>query len=210
MTAMHNTRPVTVRGYRPGDRAALEDICIRTAHAGEDATGHFAEPEIFPAIFATPYAELEPELVFVVDNGERPIGYVLGTTDSTRFYREFRERWLPTVAERFPAPAEPPAGRDEGLRHLLHHAEAMLVPSLAVDYPAHLHIDLLPEGQHRGLGSRLMTTFVDALRERGVPGLHLGMNPANTRAGAFYRRMGFHEIPPPDGSSETLYFGLRL
>ncbi|KAB8169673.1 GNAT family N-acetyltransferase [Streptomyces sp. 3MP-14] len=208
---MTSTKPaITIRGYRPSDRDDLADICVRTAHAGEDATGRYAEPEIFPAIFATPYAELEPELVFVADNGERAIGYILGTADSTRFYADFRDRWLPTVADRFPAPTPPVTGQDDGLRYLLHHAEDMLVPEIAAEYPAHLHIDLLPEGQRQGLGRRLMETFVNALRERGVPALHLSMNPANTNARAFYDRIGFTELPRPAGKKDVDYLGMRL
>lgn len=201
---------VTVRRYRPADREALADVCVRTAHAGGDATGRYREPEIFPAIFATPYAELEPDLVFVADDGERAIGYIVGTADSTRFYAAFRERWLPTVADRFPAPTPPVHGPDDGLRYLLHHAEEMLVPEIAAEFPAHLHIDLLPEGQRQGLGRRLMSTFVAALRERGVPGLHLSMNPANTNARAFYDRIGFTELPRPAGRTGVDYLGLKL
>ncbi|GAA3866644.1 GNAT family N-acetyltransferase [Streptomyces sedi] len=208
---MSSTHPApTIRGYRPGDRDALSDICVRTAHAGGDATGRYREPEIFSAIFATPYAELEPDLVFVADNGERAIGYIVGTADSTRFYRRFMEHWLPTVADRFPLPAGPVEGVDDGLRHLLHHADSMLVPEIAADYPAHLHIDLLPEGQRRGLGRRLMAAFTDALRERGVRGLHLSMNPRNTDARAFYDRLGFVELPRPEGKKDVDYLGIRL
>src|SRR5690606_2707699 len=41
-------------------------------------------------------------------------------------------------------------------------------------HPAHLHIDLLPQLQRRGLGSRLLDTLRAALADRGVPGVHLG------------------------------------
>ena len=40
----------------------------------------------------------------------------------------------------------------------------------AAEYPAHLHIDLLPELQGQGWGRRLIDTLVAALRERGVRG----------------------------------------
>ncbi len=52
------------------------------------------------------------------------------------------------------------------------------------DYPAHLHIDLLPELQGQGFGRRLIDTLRGALAERGVAAVHLGMDAANTgRAG---------------------------
>ncbi|WP_052851107.1 GNAT family N-acetyltransferase [Streptomyces avicenniae] len=207
---MTTTAPAVIRAYRPGDRDALHDICVRTGKVGKDATGHYEDPGILPAIFATPYAELEPDLVFVADDGERAIGYILGTADSTAFFAAFRERWLPQVAARYPAPEGTPEGPDEQLRDLLHHAERMLAPAIAAEYPAHLHIDLLPEGQGQGLGRRLMETYLGALRERGVPGVHLGMSPENTGARAFYDRLGFHELPAPDGDGGSLHLGMRL
>ncbi|MBE2212416.1 MAG: GNAT family N-acetyltransferase, partial [Opitutaceae bacterium] len=64
-------------------------------------------------------------------------------------------------------------------------------PAYAGAYPAHLHIDLLPVLQGRGVGRRLMDAFLGALRVRGVPGVHLGVSTANPGAIAFYERLGF-------------------
>jgi GNAT superfamily N-acetyltransferase len=80
---------------------------------------------------------------------------------------------------------------------LLHRPERMVLPELA-GYPAHLHIDLLPAWQGQGHGRSLMRTFLRALRDRGVPAVHLGMVTVNTGARAFYDRVGFHEIDVPD------------
>ncbi|MFF7445425.1 MULTISPECIES: GNAT family N-acetyltransferase [unclassified Streptomyces] len=192
------TSPAVIRPYRPEDRATLEDICIRTAHNGQDSRPVYADPAILPVIFATPYVELEPELAFVLDDGRgQAVGYILGTADTPRFVDAFRAKWLPSVADRYPEPSGPPATPDEAMIPLLHHPERMLVPELAA-YPAHLHIDLLPEWQGRGHGRELMRTFLRALAERGVPAVHLVMALANTPARAFYDRLGFQEIAVPD------------
>src|SRR5205807_441040 len=95
---------VTIRPYRPADRDAVHEICIRTADAGEDASGSYHDPGILPTIFAHPYTHLEPELAFVADDGGRAVGYVLGTADTTRFADRFRAEWLPLVTARYPAP----------------------------------------------------------------------------------------------------------
>lgn len=187
-----------VRAYRAADRAALDDICIRTAHNGQDSRPVYADPTVVPAIFAAPYVHLEPELAFVVDDGHgRAVGYIIGAADTPAFAAAFRSRWLPLVADRYPAPAGPPVTPDEVMRGLLHRPERMVVPEVA-EYPAHLHIDLLPEWQGRGFGRVLMRTLLGALRDRGVPAIHLCMSTANVPARAFYDRMGFHEIDVPD------------
>ena len=82
---------------------------------------------------------------------------------------------------------------------LLYTPEHMLAPE-AADYPAHLHIDLLPEYQGRGFGRILLTTLFAALDKAGAARVHLVMGTANTAARAFYDRMGFHEIPVADTS----------
>lgn len=195
-----------IRGYRPEDREAVEDICVRTAHEGGDSRPYYADPGIFPATFALPYVVLEPDLAFVLDDGAgRAVGYVLGTADTPRFVEDFRTHWLPSAAERYPEPDGPPATPDEAMVRLLHHPERMLVPEVAA-HPAHLHIDLLPGWQGQGHGRALMRTLLQALQDKGVPAVHLSMVTANTPARAFYDRLGFHEIEVPEPGPVT-YLG---
>ncbi|MEZ7006560.1 GNAT family N-acetyltransferase [Streptomyces sp. AD55] len=191
------TETAAIRPYRPADAAALDDICVRTGHNGRDSRAVYADPAILPAIFAAPYVHLDPGLAFVLDDGTgKAVGYILGTADTARFAAEFRTAWLPRVADRYPVPEGPPGTPDEVMATLLHDPERMVFPEAAA-YPAHLHIDLLPEWQGRGHGGRLMRAFRRALRERGVPAVHLVMATANTGARAFYDRLGFHEIDVP-------------
>ena len=184
----------TIRQYRPADLEALYDICIRTGDAGADATELYRDPRILPDIFTGPYLALEPELAFVLaeDGTDRPLGYVIGTADTPRFVAGYRRHWLPTVAARYPE-GSGGTGLEVERVHSLHHPEWMLEKQLA-DYPAHLHIDLLPEAQGRGAGRALMSGFLAALRAADVSRVHLGMSAANTGARAFYDRLGFHEI----------------
>ena len=66
-------------------------------------------------------------------------------------------------------------------------------------FPAHLHIDLLPHLQGQGWGRRLIDTLIDALRERGVAGLHLVASTDNPGALPFYTRLGFAPLPSHAG-----------
>jgi ribosomal protein S18 acetylase RimI-like enzyme len=182
-----------IRSYRPADRAAVADVCVRTGDGGGDSRERFPDPDLLPSVFALPYVDHEPELAFVLDDGGTAVGYVLGTADTPAFVKWFREEWLPPLTGRYPLPSDPPVTPLDWLTGLLHTPERMLVDEVA-DHPAHLHIDLLPEFQGAGHGRALMTAFLRALGEKGVPRVHLQMDPGNTRARAFYDRTGFHEI----------------
>ncbi|MGW9053959.1 GNAT family N-acetyltransferase [[Kitasatospora] papulosa] len=191
-------RTAYVRPYRPADREALAEICVRTADNGGDSTHLYPDPGLMPALFAEPYAHLAPELTFVLDDGSgRAVGYVLGTADTKRFVDDSRAIWLPRVTDRFPEPEGEPETPTEAMTALLHRPERMILAELE-GHPAHLHIDLLPPWQRKGHGRRLMGAFLDALHRQGVQAVHLSMLTANTPARAFYDRLGFHVIDVSD------------
>ena len=199
------TRAPFIRPYRPEDRAALDDVCVRTAYEGGDSREVCPDLELMPSIFAAPYAALEPELAFVLDDGGRAVGYVLGTADTETFVKRYRAEWLPTLTDRYPPLTQPPVTFGEGMVELMHRPERMLVPELA-QYPAHLHIDLLPGYQRAGHGRALMAHLLAALRRGGVGAVHLAMVTGNTAARTFYDRLGFHPVEVPDPGPIT-YLG---
>ena len=189
----------TIRSYRPEDFDAVYDICVRTGDAGGDARGRYSSDRLLGDVWAGPYVVLEPEHAYVLDDGHGTAGgYILGTADTPAFVQRYREEWLPATAGHF---GDDP--RDAALRAMHERPERMLVPELA-DYPAHLHIDLLPQWQGRGFGRGLMAAFLTGLRAAGVPRVHLGVSPENTAARAFYRRLGFTEIAMPGRPSVYL------
>jgi GNAT superfamily N-acetyltransferase len=195
-----------IRPYRPQDRSHCYDVCVKTGLGGQDATGVYSDDDLIPEIFCGPYLDLEPELAFVVDDGERAVGYVLGAADTRAFVERYRQEVLPGFAKRFGDLAAVSADERE-MTELGLQPERMLIPELG-DYPAHLHIDLLPVAQGQGLGRRLIETLLDALAARGVKGVHLEMDAANHGAGAFYSRLGFRLLESDDPGS--VRFGMRL
>ncbi|MEU4421629.1 GNAT family N-acetyltransferase [Actinoplanes sp. NPDC024001] len=191
----------TIRAYRPTDLDAIYDICVRTGDAGGDARGRHSSDRLLGDIWAVPYVTYEPQHAHVLDDGTgTPVGYVLGTSDTAAFVKWYRAEWLPATEGRYPD-GDP---RDEVMLGLHRDPERMLLPELA-DYPAHLHIDLLPEWQGRGQGRGLMAAFLGGLRAAGVPRVHLGMAPQNHGAYAFYQRLGFRDLTVPDAGA--LYLG---
>jgi ribosomal protein S18 acetylase RimI-like enzyme len=205
-----------IRPYRDTDLEAVYDVCVRTADAGRDARGKYHSDDLMPDLFAGPYVFLEPDFAFVLDDGQRAVGYVIGTPDTAAFARAYRARWIPRLAGRYappiPGPPEPdpPASPDGEMIALHYRPERLLWPGLD-QYPAHLHIDLLPPFQGAGHGRAMMETFYAVARRAGAAGVHVTVGQANTRAIGFYRRLGFRplEVAEP-GENTVVYLGRRL
>jgi GNAT superfamily N-acetyltransferase len=93
----------------------------------------------------------------------------------------------------------------------VYHQPDYFCPEPYAQYPSHLHIDLLPRAQGRGLGRAMMGLMLDLLRQRGSPGAHLGVSLPNVSAQAFYRKLGFQPlIQVGEGEAGCLYLGYRL
>lgn len=179
-----------IRPFRPGDEPALAGICLKTADAGADATGIFADDDLWAEVFVLPYVARHPDFAFVVETDDgRVAGYVVGAPDTRAFEDWFAAEWWPRWAERWPRP-DVETTRQDGTLVYAYSRRAGAEP-YGDTYPAHLHIDLLPELQGQGRGRRLIDTLAEVLRAEGVRGLHLATGIENTGAIAFYTRLGF-------------------
>lgn len=184
-----------LRPFATSDLPGMSRVCLLTGDAGADATPVYRDPDLLGHVYATPYPVADPGLTWVVTDGDGVVvGYVVGTADSQAFARWQEQAWWPALRDRLPRPEDVDHGtRDHELLRVVHDG-ATYDEAVTGAYPAHLHIDLLPAAQGRGLGRELIATLVAALRARGVPGLHLGVSAENTGAIAFYRRVGFVEV----------------
>lgn len=190
-----------IRPARPDDAAALDDVCLRTGDGGRDATALYAHPELLADVYLRPYLRLSPELAFALaGDDDVPVGYVVGVADTASFEAVCEDRWWPAVRARHPLGSAEPGTPDARLVALVHEP-----PRTAADvvsrYPAHLHVDLLPEAQGAGHGRALLERLVAALRERDVRGVHLGVGAANPRARAFYHHLGFATLEEDEGGA---------
>jgi ribosomal protein S18 acetylase RimI-like enzyme len=188
-----------IRPYRPADLDDLYRICLLTADGGEDATPLFPDRKLPGEVFAAPYGVFEPSSAFVAEDAAGVAGYIVGAADTPQFERTLERDWWPRLRDRYPAPpADAPKQeltREQRMANYIHHPPKTPA-ELAARYPSHLHIDLLPRLQGRGLGRRLIATFTTALRDRGSQGVHLHVSRANPRAIAFYRHVGFTDLTP--------------
>lgn len=198
---------VTLRPYERHDRDALYEVCLRTGADGGDATAEYLVPTLLGEVYLGPYLEFAPDLAWSAVLDGRPLGYVLGVADTTAFEAQCDAEWWPTLRERYPLDSFAAGTHDTKVVELIHHP-ATADATIVREYPAHLHIDLTLELQGRGLGPRMIVVLLEAMKERGVRGVHLGVSPTNIRAIGFYQHLGFHILDSDD--PHTAYMGIRL
>ncbi|AYY15120.1 GNAT family N-acetyltransferase [Actinobacteria bacterium YIM 96077] len=176
-----------VRPYRKGDDDALYEVCLKTGPGGEDA---FSDRRLLGEIYVGPYLAFEPDLAFVVEDDEGVSGYVLGAKETRAFEQRCEAEWWPALRRRYPLGTYPDDVTEARFVRLIHNPWTA-AEDIVANYPSHLHIDLLPRTQGHGMGRVLMKRLLDALRDAGSPGVHLGVGASNTNAIGFYRHLGF-------------------
>ncbi|WP_258066886.1 GNAT family N-acetyltransferase [Arthrobacter sp. GMC3] len=184
-----------IRAFQPIDMPGLYDVCLRTGDSGQDARNLYANQHLLGHIYAGPYPTADPGLTFVLADSQGVAGYVVATADTNAFEHWCEENWWPPLRKQYPAilAADPGDGSQDWLRIRALHEASPTHDEILKNYPAHLHVDLLPRAQGAGAGRSLIQTLITALRARGVTGLHLGVGSGNPGARKFYLAMGFRE-----------------
>lgn len=209
-----------IRRYRPGDRAAVREICLATAYG--DGAQPPVEPRLFTDLMTRYHTDFAPEALWIAEAEGRVVGYLAGCFDAGRLRRAMAWRIVPRavagalarglllrpafwrllfLVPRFLAAAR--RGRTAGL----------------TAYPAHLHINLIPAARRRGVGERLVTLFVAEVERRELAGVHATVLADNEPARRFFTRLGFSPLflqpalrPParPGRLDEKIVYGKGL
>jgi len=202
-----------IRPARPGDEPGAYHVCLKTGDHGDDGETYYREdPDALGRIYVGPYLAFEPAFSMMLEDDGVICGYALGALDSRAFYSRYEAEWRPGLCARFPAPTGP---SHEWTRvqqaYNSYHNPDYYCPEPYDAYPSHLHIDLLPRAQGRGLGRRLLEHVLGLLARHGSPGAHLGVSTRNRRAIGFYERLGFRELVRIGSDADgCLYMGRTL
>ncbi len=202
-----------IRLARPGDERAAYFVCLKTGDHGQDAEHLYQDdPHALGRLFVGPYLAFEPELSLLLEDRQGVCGYALAAADSRVFYARYDAEWRPDLCARFPAPEGDARDWTPAQQvHHCYHVPDYFCPQPHDRFPSHLHIDLLPRAQGRGFGRQMIDRLLEVLRERGSPGVHLGVSARNTRAIGFYQHLGFTELTRTGSAADgCVYMGRRL
>lgn len=129
------------------------------------------------------YPTCEPENSFVItDDQDEPFGYILCSANFKDFLAGMTEHFKELMNELEPDSFDAFVASQEFL------------DKFQEQYPAHLHIDILPTYQNVHAGSRLMAHLLDHLKKNHVPGLCLGVSATRPQAIHFYKKNGFEVL----------------
>ncbi len=182
---------VMIRPYRTSDFDDVRLICVATA--GFKVRSESRRMFLLK-LYCDYYLECEPENCYVAvdvdeDGKEKVVGYVLSALDCESYAKRFFDKYLPKIKEysKFNA--------------YFARTEVLLYGKFASFFPAHMHIDILPAYQKQGIGTKLVDTIKDHLRERGAKGVMLIMGKKNDGAKAFYKKNQFSFLENVGGNS---------
>jgi ribosomal protein S18 acetylase RimI-like enzyme len=207
-----------IRLYQPSDRAAVFQLCGDSAHFGEPIERFFDARRLFLDTFATYYTDVRGDYLWIAEDESGALaGYLMGCPDTSAYNRWFR-RHARTVMWRFVTL------RYRGLtRRTLSFIWRYLhlrVPYLDLSpYPAHLHINTRADRRGQGIGTQLMTAYLEQLRRERIRGVHLETSSENRIAVPWYEKLGFRLLqrsstdlyrPSVGHDIDLLIYGLRL
>lgn len=204
---------VTIRPVNEADLDALYAISLATSDRGRDAGHLYEDPRLVGHIYAAPYAVLEPGLAFVAEDAAGVGGFVLGVTDTDAWRARLEKEWWPALRKTYRDPAEVPLDRrnpDQRRAAMIHHPEAP-PPDVTGAFPAHLHMNLMPRLQGRGVGTTMLNRWLAAASARGAASVHVGVNKENAGGVRFWSRRRFAAINlPANTGSRSVWMGRQI
>jgi len=157
---------IKIRNYRNSDRESVESICAEEGNPMREA---------LLRCFCHYYIEKEPENCFVCENDGAVCGYVLCAESFEKWEAEMRAGYI----------------NDDPVCAAIGITTIENLRPYAVEYPAHMHIDLAKDATGKGIDTQLLQLLKSRLKEKEIPGLMLDVAADNTGAQRFYSRAGF-------------------
>lgn len=164
-----------IRKYESKDFDDVRYTCLNSDELADE--GNLAEFVLHT--FCDYYLEREPENCFVLDDDGRAVGYIICAENYDSYKEIFDKDYLPL---------------NKNLGDDLYKwacESTVLQNKYKADYPAHLHIDLLPPYQRQGWGGKLLEALFAHLKSKGIKGVMLTTGTENIKGGNFYKKYGF-------------------
>jgi ribosomal protein S18 acetylase RimI-like enzyme len=180
-----------IRPYKSEDKAAMQKIWIATS------TIKGISDELLCLLYLDYYVDEEPQNAFVlVGDYDIPVGYILSAESCKQYISIIKEKYLKRIKQISVKAA------------FEMRVQMVLCKIVGKTYPAHLHINILPEVQRGGWGHSFIDTLSDHLKGKGVGGVQLVVGADNHKGVSFYKKYGFKKVANLFG--KAYIFGIKF
>lgn len=168
--------PDLIRKLEPRDRAAVREICCRTAFRNAGSDKFFEDREVHADYWTSYYTDYHPQESWVIERGDEVIGYFFGASDYDHFFRTMSRKIVPKAVAK--ALWRLALGRYKQpqtkayLKHMIFRGAAEAPHVDFKTYPAQYHCNILRKGYGRGYYTQLVLMYLDHLDAIGVSGIH--------------------------------------
>ncbi len=185
-----------IRRYIPADRESVRRISCETADLGRPIESIFSDRRVLADLLTGYYTDYTAGTCWVAQVSGRVIGYLTGCLNTRHFFGVMAIRIAPLILleSLFRGSFFSRQSRhlfSLGIKSLIMGGFSRRIP--INEYPAHLHIDIMPAFRRKQIGRQLIEKFFDQCRAAGIPGVHLSTRDDNKAGRHFFKSMGFKE-----------------
>ena len=184
---------ISIRKYEEKDSENVKFACLNAE--GYNSITDDDTANLVLHTFCEYYIEREPDNCFVVDDDGRAVGFIISAESFEPYKKALHEEYCEKVK---------PLGEE---RYNWSKASTEIHEKFKDEYPAHFHINILPEYQRVGAGGKLINTLFEHYKNKGVKGVMLCCSAANDVGLGFYKKYGFKVL---EETKDDVAFGMKL
>lgn len=183
-----------IRKYAHEDLKAVRAIACQTADIGAPLLLTNPEDDIVADILTRYYTDFEPESAWVIEKNNTVLGYLLGSLYPVRHSLINNFIIIPRIILKALCKGVLFSRKFwqiiwGGMFGIL--SAAFLLRKYIRDFPAHFHIDLLPDARRQNLGEELTIAFEEKAKALGIKGVHVRVRNDNIVARNFFEKLGY-------------------
>ena len=168
-----------IRPYKETDKNNFRQICIETADAADKSE---KEQKFILKLYCDYYIEQEPQNCFALaDDNDEAVGYILCSENMKRYIKKMK-------------PYRASIKKLGLFRYIYSWGEIIAHLPASKKCKAHMHIDILPDYQHKGYGTELINALKENLSSKAINSVMLVVGSDNKNAVKFYKKNGFKDF----------------
>lgn len=181
-----------INSYQKKYREEIRQIAWDTALMGDSASKFFSDKEILTDFLTAYFTDFESESCFIAQFDSEVVGYLIGAKDEKRIVSIFRRKLFLKICIK--ALIKGVFFNFKNWRFFTNCFISLLKGEFRDkifydDYPAVLHINLNDKYRHLGIGTKLITAYLDYLKKMNIKGVHLAT--MSDKALEFFKKNGF-------------------